>query len=546
MTNRGAEETPSGGIVHAPRGTALSCKGWEQEAALRMLMNCADPEVAERLAAPIAGPGAGAGAGNARDWEGFRATLAALRELESDQTLLVRAGGPVALFRTRAEAPRVVLATNRAANPSEAASANWLYLGTQSGLPTAYEAFAAAARKHFDGTLAGRLVVACGMGATGGAQALAATLNGAAFLGVDADPEQIKRRVKTGYCEAMVNDLDEALRILKNAARKREAASVGLIGNCAQVIPELASRGIVPDLLTDQTPADDLRGGYIPSGLSTEQARELWSGDPQSYRQRAQGSMATQARGILELKRLGSLAFRFPDFAAEYIPPLLSAGRRPLLWVALSGEPGDIARADRLALEIFAGDEAAARWIRLASRHVQFQGLPARVSWVDKALRAKFGLALNDLVAQGALKAPIVIGGGVLGVGVGVGTETSHRAGTTEADGSSDAAPTSSTLDALLDGLRRTQGAGASAGSWVEVQEQDRRDANDANTEFPGGSRSQLLAYAVVADGTAEMARRIERVLSDDPGEMDASSADAGSTRVTEAAGQAPVKIPRP
>ena len=249
--------------------------------------------------------------GDQHDGDGFRATLAALRELEGDQTLLVRSGQPVGVFGTRAEAPRVVITTEGVAGPSEAAAASWLYVGTQTGLPTAYEAFAAAARKHFGGTLAGRLVVAGGMGATGGALPLAATLNGAAFLGVEADPEQIKRRVKSGYCEAMVNDLDEALRILKNSVRRREAASVGLIGNCAEVIPELARRGIVPDLLVDCTSAYGSLDSYIPSGLTAEQARELQRADAESYRQRALDSMAAQVRGILELKRLGSLAFRF-------------------------------------------------------------------------------------------------------------------------------------------------------------------------------------------------------------------------------------------
>ena len=409
-------------------------------------------------------PGGGRAAEQAaRDGEGFRATLAALRDLESDQTLLVRSGRPEGVFHTQAKAPRVVIVTEGVADPTEAAAASWLYVGTQTGLPTAYEAFAAAARKHFGGTLAGRLVMAGGMGATGGALPLAATLNGAAFLGVEADPEQIKRRVKSGYCEAMVNDLDEALRILKNSVRRREAASVGLIGNCAEVIPELARRGIVPDLLLDCTSAYGSLDSYIPSGLTAEQARELQRADADSYRQRALDSMAAQTKGILELRRLGSLAFRLgggngerareggvreaseiPDFAAEYIQPLWSEGRTLLLWVALSGEPVDIARADRLALDVFSADEAAVRWIRLAGKHVQFQGLPARVCLVDKALRASFGVALNDLVAQGALKAPLVIGCDDFGSG----TEASPAAGTGAAP--ANAAP-------RIDDARRTR-----------------------------------------------------------------------------------------
>ncbi len=415
MTNGRAHGAVEGGAARAPRGTTLSCKGWEQEAALRLLMNCADPEVFERRQA-------------LRDEDSLRATLAALRELEGDQTLLLRSGQPESVLRAQAKAPRVVIVTEGFAGPTESAAASWLYVGTQTGLPTAYQAFAAASRKHFGGTLAGRLVLAGGMGATGGPLPLAATLNGAAFLGVDADPKQIKRRVRSGYCEAMVNDLDEALRILKNSVRRREAASVGLIGNCAEVIPELASRGIVPDLLVDCTPACGSRNSYIPSGLTAEQARESQRADAESYRQRALDSMAAQTKGILELRRLGSLAFQLgggngeraresgvpeaseiPDFAAEYIEPLWSEGRTLLLWAALSGEPVDIARTDRLALDVFSADESAARWIRLACKHVQFQGLPARVCLVDKTLRASFGVALNDLVAQGALKAPMVI-----------------------------------------------------------------------------------------------------------------------------------------
>jgi urocanate hydratase len=385
-----------------------------------MLVNCADPEVAER---PETG----------RDEDGYQATIAALRELEGDRTLMVRSGKPAGVFRTQAEAPRVVIQTEGPAGLNEAVAASWLCVGTQIGLPAAYEAFAAAARKHFGGTLAGRLVATCGMGATGGALPLAATLNGAAFLGVDADAEQIKRRVKSGYCEAMVNDLDEALRILKNSVRKRESASVGLIGNCADVIPELARRGIVPDLLVDCTSAYGSLDSYIPSGLTAEQACDLQRADGQSYRLRAVDSAAAQVRGILGLKRLGSLAFRFggglgergpvdeaseiPDFGTQYIQPLWSEGRTLLLWVALSGEPADIARADRLALDVFSGNEAAARWIRLAGKHVQFQGLPARVCLVHKALRAKFGMALNELVTQGTIKTPMVIGCEDLGGG---------------------------------------------------------------------------------------------------------------------------------
>jgi urocanate hydratase len=522
MTERDARAVVAGGVVRAPRGAALSCKGWEQEAALRMLMNCADPEVAER-------------SGRTSDGDNIRATIAALHDLEGDQTLLVRSGEPERVFRTRAEVPRVVIVDHGVAGLDEAGVASWLCLGTQTGLPAMYEAFTAAARKRFGGTLAGRLVAACGMGATGAALPLASTLNGAAFLGIEADAEQIKRRVKSGYCEAMVNDLDEALRMLKNSVRRREPASVGLIGNCADVIPELASRGIVPDLLIDCTPAYGSLDGYVPSGLTAEQARELRRADAENYRQRALDSIAAQIRGILELKRLGSMLFRFgggvgesaqtggvreggdiPDFGAEYIEPLRSEGRSLMLWVALSGAPADIARADRVALEVFSADEASGRWIRLVGKHVQFQGLPARVCLVDRALQAGFGLALNDLVAQGALKGPMVIGCGDFGDG----SEAAAALAATAADATSedsDAASRLATLDGLLAGLT----ARARHTSWVAIEEGNRRSA--------GGSLLPMLA--VVADGTAAMARKIEGVLGDTSSAGATRPADAGRGR---------------
>lgn len=459
-----------------------------------MLMNCADPDVAERR-------------GVLRYGVGLRATIAALRELNNDQTLLVRSGAPSGTFVAEGRTPRVVIASGGVASREEAAAASWLYVGTQAGMPMAYEAFGAAARKHFGGTLAGRLVATCGMGATGGALPLAATLNGAAFLGIEADAEQIKRRVKSGYCEVMVNDLDEALRILKNSVRKREAASVGLIGNCADVIPELAARGVVPDLLVDCTSAYGSLEGYIPCGLTAGQARESRGAHAESYPQRALDSIAAQVRGILELQRLGSMTFRFggafvggalerdvpeasriPDFTAQYIQPLPSESCALLLWAALSGEPVDVARADRLALELFSGDEAAARWIGLASKHVQFQGLPARVCLVHPSLRVAFGLTLNNLVAQGAIGAPMVIGCD----GLGGGTAASPRDPTV--------APPA-TIEGLLAGLS----ARARAASWVTVEDRS-----------PGDIRSVIPMFAIVADGTPQMARRIERALGCD------------------------------
>jgi len=384
--------------VRAGRGAAISCKGWQQEAALRMLMNSLDPEVAETLEDTII---RSAASGAARDRKFFQAIVEALERLENDETLLIQSGEVAGTFRTHTDAPRVLIADSNADG--------WTYAGTQAHLQSAYETLAAVARRHFQGSLAGKLVVSGGMGARGGAQPLAATLNGAAFLGIDADPERIKRRVKAGYCDVMVNDLDEALRILKNGVRKREAASVGLAGNCADVIPELAGRGIVPDVLTDQTSAHDSARGYIPRGLDATQATELRQNDPESYRKLAFESLAKQVEGMLALEKMGALKFGFDDNALAFMDGVSGDGRSAVLWAALSGEPADIHRADDLLLEMFGQDEILCRWIRLSRKRVRFLGLPARVCRLDRAERARFGLELNDLVARGELKAPVAI-----------------------------------------------------------------------------------------------------------------------------------------
>ncbi|MGH9865721.1 MAG: urocanate hydratase, partial [Candidatus Acidiferrales bacterium] len=446
MSKLATEDRATYQPMRAPRGTLISCKGWQQEAALRMLMNNLDPEVGERPEDLVVYGGRGKAA---RNWECFHAIVKSLRNLENDETLLVQSGKPVGIFRTHPYAPRVIIANSNLVghwddwknfNELERAgltmygqmtAGSWIYIGTQGILQGTYETFAAAARKHFGvaADLAGKLVVSGGMGGMGGAQPLAATLNGAAFLGIEVDPERIKRRVKTGYCDVMVNDLDEALRILKNAVRKREATSVGLIGNCADLIPELARRGVVPDLLTDQTSAHDPIGGYIPQGLSLEDAKELRERDPEAYRKRAMLSIATHVEGMLALQKMGAItfdygnnirtfafeqgvknAYDFPGFVPAYIRPLFCEGRGPFRWAALSGEPSDIHRTDQLVLEMFSHNESLCRWIKLAQKRVHFQGLPARICWLGYGERDKFGLALNDLVARGELKAPIVIG----------------------------------------------------------------------------------------------------------------------------------------
>ncbi|MGB6877760.1 MAG: urocanate hydratase [Candidatus Acidiferrales bacterium] len=542
----------------APRGAQISCKSWQQEAALRMLMNNLDPEVGERPEDLVVYGGRGKAA---RNWACFHAIVNSLRNLENDETLLIQSGKPVGVFRTHSYAPRVLIANANLVgnwddwknfNELERAgltmygqmtAGSWIYIGTQGILQGTYETFAAAARKHFGpaADLFGKLVVSGGMGGMGGAQPLAATLNGAAFLGIDVDPERIKRRVKTGYCDVMVNDLDEALRILKNAVRKREATSVGLIGNCADLIPELARRGVVPDLLTDQTSAHDPTGGYIPQGLSLDEAKELRQSDPESYRKRAMQSIATHVEGMLALQKMGAItfdygnnirtfafqqgvknAYDFPGFVPAYIRPLFCEGRGPFRWAALSGDPSDIHRTDQLVLEMFPHNESLCRWIKLAQKRVHFQGLPARICWLGYGERDKFGLALNDLVARGELKAPIVIGRDHLDCGS---VASPYRETESMRDGS-DAIADWPMLNAMLNT--------ASGASWVSIHD--------------GGGVG--IGYAVhagqvtVADGTKEMASRIERVLTNDPGIGVARHVDAGYPEAIDFAEQHNVKIP--
>src|SRR6201995_2835595 len=427
----------SRGPFRAARGNALSCKGWQQEAALRMLMNNLDPEVAENPADLVVYGGTGKAA---RNWECFHAIVRTLKELENDETLLVQSGKPVAVFRTHEYAPRVLLCNSNLVGHwnnwerfheldrvglmmyGQMTAGSWIYIGTQGILQGTYETFAAAAEKHFGGTLSGKLVASGGMGGMGGAKPLAATMNGAAFLGIDVDPERIKRRVKTGYCDVMVNSLDEALRILKNAVRKGEATSVGLVGNCADLIPELAKRGVVPDLLTDQTSAHDPSGGYVPNSMTLAAAIDLRKTNPDEYKKHSMAAMAQHVQGMLDLQKLGSItfdygnnirtfayehgvknAYDFPSFVPEYIRPLFCEGRGPFRWAALSGDPADIHATDDLVLEMFPNNRILSRWIELARKRIKFQGLPSRICWLGYGERAQFGLALNDMVKTGKL-----------------------------------------------------------------------------------------------------------------------------------------------
>jgi urocanate hydratase len=546
----------SRGPFRAPRGLELSCKGWQQEAALRMLLNNLDPDVAEKPDDLVVYGGTGKAA---RNWDCFHAIVKSLRALESDETLLIQSGKPVGIFRTHEYAPRVLLCNSNLVGHwnnweqfneldraglmmyGQMTAGSWIYIGTQGILQGTYETFAAAGQKHFGGDLSGKLVVSGGIGGMGGAQPLAATMNGAAFLGIDVDPERIKRRVKTGYCDVMVNSLDEALRILKNAVRKREATSVGLVGNCADLIPELAKRGIVPDILTDQTSAHDPIGGYVPNGMTLQQTLELRKANPQEYRKRSIAAMGQHVQGMLDLQKLGSVtfdygnnirtfaheagvknAYDFPGFVPAYIRPLFCEGKGPFRWAALSGEASDIARTDQLVLEMFPENQHLKRWIQMAQKKIKFQGLPSRICWLGYGERDKFGLALNDLVAKGELKAPIVIGRDHLDCGS---VASPYRETESMKDGSDAIADW-----ALLNALVNT----ASGASWVSIH----------NGGGVGIGYSQHAGQVTCADGTKQMGDRIQRVLTNDPGMGVVRHVDAGYPEAVEFAKKAGVKVP--
>jgi len=542
--------------VKAPRGTSISCKGWQQEAAMRMLMNNLDEDVAERPQDLVIYGGTGKAA---RNWDCYHAIVRSLKSLENDETLLVQSGKPVGIFKTHEYAPRVLIANSNLVGHwsnwekfneldraglimyGQMTAGSWIYIGSQGIIQGTFETFAAAAEKHKLGSLEGKLVVSGGMGGMSGAQPLAATMTGAAYLGVEVDPERIKKRLKTGYCDFMVNTLDEALRILKNAIRKKEAVSVGLVGNCADVIPELAERGVVPDLLTDQTSAHDPLNGYIPQGLTVEQAVELRKSDPKGYLERSMDSIARHVEGMLKLQKMGSVtfdygnnirtfayergvknAYDFPGFVPAYIRPLFCEGRGPFRWAALSGEPSDIAVTDDLVLQMFPEDQVLSRWINLARKRIKFQGLPSRICWLGYGERAEFGLAINDLVKKGKIKAPIVIGRDHLDTGS---VASPYRETEAMKDGS-DAIADWPLLNAMLNT--------ASGASWVSIH----------NGGGVGIGYSQHAGQVTVADGTDAMAKRIERVLTNDPGIGVARHVDAGYEEAQEFAAKSGIKVP--
>ena len=497
---------------------------------MRMLMNNLDEEVAERpgIWSCTAEPGRAA-----RSWEAYHAIVATLRISRTTKLSWCSPGKPVGVFKTHEYAPRVLIANSNLVghwsnwekfNELERAglmmygqmtAGSWIYIGSQGIVQGTFETFSAAAEKHFGGDLAGKLIVSGGMGGMGGAQPLAATMTGAAFLGIDVDAERIKKRLKTGYCDFMVTTLDEALRILKNAVRKKENVSVGLVGNCADIIPELAERGVVPDILTDQTSAHDPLNGYVPNGMTLEEAAELRQSDPKTYQEKSLDAMARHVEGMLRLQKMGAItfdygnnirtfafqrgvknAYDFPGFVPEYIRPLFCEGRGPFRWVALSGEASDIHVTDDLVLELFPENRILRRWIDLARKRIKFQGLPARICWLGYGERAQFGLAMNDLVKKGKIKAPIVIGRDHLDCGS---VASPFRETESMKDGS-DAVADWPLLNALLN-----TAAGA---SWVSIH----------NGGGVGIGYSLHAGQVTVADGTDEMAKRIERVLTTDPG----------------------------
>jgi urocanate hydratase len=544
--------------IRAPRGTTLSCKGWQQEAALRMLMNNLDPEVAERPEDLVVYGGTGRAA---RSWEAFEAIVAALRALELDETLLVQSGKPVGVFRTHAHAPRVLIANSNLVGRwatwehfreleraglmmyGQMTAGSWIYIGTQGILQGTYETLGAVAREHFGGSLRGTWTLTGGMGGMGGAQPLAATMNEGAVLVVEVDEARIRRRLETRYCDRMTSSLDEALEWVTGAAGRGVALSVGLVGNCAEVLPEIVGRGVVPDVLTDQTSAHDELNGYVPAGLSLEAAAELRTRDPSGYRRRAMESMATHCRAMVDLMRRGAVtfdygnnlrgqakdagfedAFAFPGFVPAYVRPLFCEGKGPFRWAALSGDPADIARTDELVLELFPEDQHLRRWIEQAREKVAFQGLPSRICWLGQGARARFGVALNDLVASGEISAPVVIGRDHLDTGS---VASPYRETEAMKDGS-DAVADWPILNALLNT--------ASGASWVSFH----------HGGGVGIGNSLHAGQVIVADGTPEMRARLERVLTNDPGIGVVRHADAGYEAARETARRAGLKLPMP
>jgi urocanate hydratase len=542
--------------IRAPRGSRMLTKGWSQEAALRMLMNNLDPQVAEKPAELIVYGGTGKAA---RNWEAYRAIVASLKKLENDETLIVQSGKPVAVFKTHAEAPRVLI-TNAMIVPhwanwdefrrlealgltmyGQMTAGSWIYIGTQGILQGTYETLSAVARKHFGGSLKGKLVLTAGLGGMGGAQPLAVTMNDGVAIVVEVDPHRIERRLETRYVDTKTASLDEALRLANAAMKAGKPLSIALLGNAADVLPEFVRRGVTPDVLTDQTSAHDELNGYVPNGLPYKEALALRTSNPTDYIRRSYDAMAAHVEAMLELRKRGARAFDYgnnirgqarkagvahafdiPGFVPEYIRPLFCLGKGPFRWAALSGKPADIYATDEAVLKEFPEDEALARWIRKARAQVKFQGLPSRICWLGYGERARFGAVINRLVKTGKISAPIVIGRDHLDTGS---VASPNRETEGMRDGS-DAIADWPILNALLNAV--------SGASWVSVH-------------HGGGVGIGLSIHAgmvIVADGTARMGRRLERVLTVDPGLGVARHADAGYPEAIACARKNGIKIP--
>jgi urocanate hydratase len=543
--------------IRAPRGSSVSCRGWVQEAALRMLMNNLDPEVAERPQDLVVYGGAGKAA---RNWECFDRLVTCLQKLGDDETLLVQSGKPVGVLRTHPDAPRILIANSNLVGQwatwehfqelerkglimfGQMTAGSWIYIGTQGILQGTYETFAQAGRVHFEtDDLSGRLILSAGLGGMGGAQPLAATMNGAVFLGVEVDPARARRRLETRYLDTIAKDIDDALGLCAVAKRKKEARSVALIANAADVYPELVKRGVRPDLVTDQTAAHDPLNGYVPQGLSLEAAAALRRAQPEEYVRRARASMAKQVRAMLDFARAGSHvfdygnniraqaklagvddAFDFPGFVPAYIRPMFCEGKGPFRWVALSGDAADIRRTDRALIELFPHQAALKRWLELAEERVSFQGLPARICWLGYGERDKAGLVFNDLVRRGEVKAPIVIGRDHLDCG----SVASPNRETEGMKDGSDAIADWPILNALVNAVN--------GASWVSFH----------HGGGVGIGYSLHAGQVMVADGTVEAGRRIARVLTSDPATGILRHADAGYEAAIHVARERGIKIP--
>jgi urocanate hydratase len=542
--------------IKAPTGNSISCKGWHQEAAMRMLMNNLDEEVAEKPQELIIYGGSGKAA---RNWECYHAIVESLRNLENDETLLVQSGKPVGIFKTHPYAPRVLIANSHLVPAwatwekfrelerlglimfGQMTAGSWIYIGTQGILQGTYETLASVAKKHFSGDLAGRFILTGGMGGMGGAQPLAGTMNGAAILCVEVDKARIERRLSKGYCEKMTDNLDEALNWILKAKEKRKPLSVGLLGNCAETHPEILRRGIIPDVVTDQTSAHDELNGYVPAGIPYEDALVLRKENPQEYIKKSMESITVHTQAMLGFQKQGAVvfdygnnlrgqaqkagvedAFAYPGFIPAYIRPLFFEGKGPFRWAALSGDPEDIRQTDKIVLREFKQDEPLTRWIKLAGKKVQFQGLPARICWLGYGERAHFGDIINRMVKRGKLKAPIVIGRDHLDCGS---VASPYRETEGMKDGS-DAIADWPILNGLLNAV--------SGASWVSVH----------HGGGVGIGNSIHAGMVIVADGSKEMKIRLERVLTNDPGTGVMRHADAGYEEAIKFAREKGIKIP--